>query len=294
MVITVLNGGLGNQMFQYAIAKSIAITHNTQLYIDTTFLDHNSISSDSFTARSFELSIFPRVVGEKMISRPQSRRRLFDYLKYMMVSKLAYLFHEQRFDFDSNVLNISPPVKLEGFWQSEKYFARNERLIRQQFLFPLEKIGRANNLLIDNMQKSQNPISVHVRRGDYTSLNLHQKHGACGIEYYEEGIRRMKEMFPSAKFFFFSDDMDWVKNELVHLVKDYVLVEDNTDKNAWIDMKLMSSCKHHIIANSTFSWWGAWLNPQIDKKVIAPLRWFNDGTLQAQSKDICPHDWIRI
>jgi hypothetical protein len=294
MILTLLKGGLGNQMFQFAMAKSLALKYEQKLMLDTTYLNHNSKSDGDFVARQFELAIFPKVTEHKLISSPLKKNKVLSLVQYWYYTRKAKLVLEQSLAFDAKNLEQNPPLMLDGYWQNEKYFLPHEPIIREQFRFPSHSLDTQNLIYLDDIRSSSVAISVHVRRGDYLNSEVQKVHGICSKEYYVKSIHRMLAFYPSAKFYFFSDDLNWINKELTQYVSQYTLVEGNTGVKSWVDLFLMSSCQHHIIANSSFSWWGAWLNPDKNKKVIAPMNWFHDEKLQAQAIGICPENWERI
>ena len=179
--------------------------------------------------------------------------------------------------------------------QSYKYFEGYEDLIRNIFKFPKDKIGKENIKLLNDIKKS-NSISIHIRRGDYVNNNKTNKvHGTCDLEYYNNAIKNITDNNNEGfKLFFFSDDIDWVKEKFKKTNYKKTFISNNINDKSWIDMFLMSSCNHNIIANSSFSFWGAWLNSKLDKKVIAPKRWFLDIEMENQAKNIIPPQWIKI
>lgn len=161
---------------------------------------------------------------------------------------------------------------LLGYWQSEQYFSRFAASIRSDFTFRQPLSGR--NAVLAERISACSAVSLHVRRGDYVSdpKNL-GKHGVCSLDYYRDAIRAISRQVKDPAFFVFSDDMDWVRNNL-DIGAACHFVDHNTGPESFNDMRLMSLCRHHVMANSSFSWWGAWLSPFEDKQVIAPKRWF--------------------
>ena len=188
-------------------------------------------------------------------------------------------------------MNKRGELYLDGYWQSEKYFKGAVEAIRRELIVQKELEGK--NLEIAGMIKEvAQPVSIHIRRGDYVSdKKTNQVHGLCSLDYYESAINRLTETFSSPHFFVFSDDQNWVKENLkLNLPATYV--DHNDAATNFEDLRLMSLCKHNIIANSSFSWWGAWLNADSEKVVIAPSKWFADNNMNSQ--DVCPEVWVRI
>ena len=181
-------------------------------------------------------------------------------------------------------------VYLEGFWHSEKYFKDIENVIRQEFTIRDEP--DALNKEMANKIMACEPVSIHIRRGDYVSdKKTNEFHGTCSLEYYNDAIGIITKEIKAPHFFVFSDDPVWVQDNLKLKFSTTYLVYNGAEK-AYEDLRLMSLCKHHIIANSSFSWWGAWLSGNPYKIVIAPKKWFNDETID--TSDLIPDEWFRI
>jgi len=184
------------------------------------------------------------------------------------------------------------PIYLEGYWQSEDYFDRNKNEIRDSLKYP-SKLDPKNELAREDLY-SKNTISVHIRRGDYVMNPVYLKrYGICSLQYYKEAIQYMTDKVSHPKICVFTDDPEWVKDNLV-LPASYSLVDWNRGPDSWKDLVLMTSCKYHIIANSTFSWWGAWLGETEDSIIIAPKQWYADNELNELKKNIVPERWIRL
>lgn len=294
-MIIKLQGGLGNQMFQFAAAKCLAIKNSCDLQVDLSFLRRHNVSLPHFTARNYELGIFRNI---NCTFTDDDQRTLFFDLKIKdRVRKLAGLnypkvFKEKSLLFDPLFFSLKPPVYLDGYFQSEKYFEEKGFEIRHGFEFPSFR-DDDNNLIHLNKISQTCAVSVHVRRGDFQNPGITEVHGILDTDYYMKAIKLMKEEFPESVFYFFSDDMEWVK---ANLLKDLsgVCVEGNIGENSWKDMLLMSRCRHHIVANSSFSWWGAWLGIGNGKKVIAPKRWIVNDVSGKISDSIIPSEWQRI
>ena len=292
MIIVKLMGGLGNQMFQYALGKHLAIKHNTKLKLDLTFLLDRTPRPD-FTFRDYELGIF------NITASFASEKEVSDFLnvsKYThwkdRLKQKIYRYHhfiEQQFDFDEKVLNLPRNTYLEGYWQCEKYFIDPEEEIRKAFTFKDQPC--AYYAALGEQARKCNSVSVHFRRCDYVNNPLiNSYHGECTIEYYERAMAKIRSQIPSAVFFMLSDDITWVKKQFAGA--DHVVFVENANHAGHEDMRLMSICKHNIIANSSYSWWGAWLNKNPGKIVIAPEKWFKDST--RSFKDIIPEAWIKL
>ena len=196
---------------------------------------------------------------------------------------------ENGLTFNKEIASLPERSYITGYWQSEKYFQDYEALIREQFTFKPQLSGK-NSQYVEQIQNS-NAISLHIRRGDYVSnLNTNAVHGTCTIAYYQKAMAYVEDQTPTPIYYVFSDDVAWVKVNL-NIAGECYFINHNQRLESFNDMRLMSLCKHHIIANSSFSWWGAWLNSKKDKIVIAPRRWFANG---ADSTTHVPKDWLRV
>jgi hypothetical protein len=290
-VITKLNGGLGNQLFQYAAGRSLADRLNVPLKIDlSTF--------ENYKLRGFELNKFNI---EAEIAKPADtsginlhpskfnkyRSRLAINFGYTLSS---YPFKEKYYRYDKLFAKITKPVYLEGYWQSEEYFRTSDAHLRREINFKHSFDDNSEQILKEISQ--HHAVSLHIRRGDYvTNPSAAAVHGVCSLEYYDAAIRLIATRISQPFFFVFSDDPQWAKENLkmnhpVHFV------EANGPDRGVEDMWLMKSCNHHIIANSSFSWWAAWLNNKPDKIVVAPKIWFRDPTIN--TRDLIPKQWIRL
>jgi hypothetical protein len=291
MIIVRLNGGLGNQMFQYALGRKLAIIHNTILKLDTKWfvkgirqyeLVYLNIQEEIATAE--EVISMTRMTNS--FSNRITRNLIEPVLPYYKRSQVEEKYNS----FDSNIFKSPDNIYLKGYWQTEKYFIDIEKQIRREFIFK-KKLDSTNQQLENTIKKS-NAVSVHIRRGDYVSNPEYlEKYGPCSITYYEKAYKFIENQVSKALYFIFSDDPEWAKSN-ISFFKPCIFVEHNSGENSYKDMQLMSMCRHNIIANSSFSWWGAWLNTYPNKVVIAPENWFKDST--AENKDIIPISWFKI
>lgn len=295
MIISYILSGLGNQMFQYAAGKSLALHHKTELKLDIDWFSHKEKQQ---TRREYGLGIFnlPDKIAlkeetEKFTKKPPNN--IFGRLKVKYdLSLPTYkrtIYEEPHFHFDRHFFDGRKSALIIGYWQSEKYFLPIADLIRQTFTIPV--IGKENERL-ENKIRSTNAISLHVRRGDMVNNpEVARVHGSCDLKYYLEAIQKLSSEIHDPEFFVFSDDSEWCRQN-IQIESPTYFIDNNQGNQAWQDMQLMRMCRHHIIANSSFSWWGAWLNPNPDKKVIAPARWFNNN--DKNLSDLLPPGWIRI
>jgi Glycosyl transferase family 11 len=292
MHVTVkLLGGLGNQMFQYAIARALADRSHCGVRL-------NLSDFENYSLRRYELDAY--AIRAEVVTQRQNiscEVKLQAFVKTVL-SKFGInlkegrerLYSERSFVFDPSSRDWKPPANLEGYWQSEKYFIEIAESLRQDFSLR-ERPDSANEDVAARISCA-NAVSLHVRRGDYvTNAHTASYHGICSLEYYAAAIDFVAGRVADPHFFVFSDDLPWAYENL-RLAYPSTLVDCNgPDKGVW-DMALMKQCKHHIIANSSFSWWGAWLNPNPNKVVVAPLKWFNKPEID--TSDLIPESWIRI
>jgi len=297
MIIVQLLGGIGNQMFQYAMARRLAYKRNVELKLDISIYKSYP---QKCTIRTYDLACFN--IQEKFATRMEiekldmSQSRGINRIKYKILKLVnkgkinRTVLKEENNYFNPDVLNAGNNLYIKGYWQSEKYFADIKGIIQSDFTikYTLEGKNKESAKIIDDTTS----VSLHIRRGDYISdRKTNQFHGICSLDYYKTGINILIDKFGKLNLFVFSDDIDWVKENLkTDLPTAYI--DHNTHGKHYEDMRLMSLCKHNIIANSSFSWWGAWLNRNPDKVVIAPIKWFNN--LSANSNDIIPENWVRI
>lgn len=296
MIITELISGLGNQLFQYAAGKSLALKKDTILKIDRTWFDlefekqtHRTYGLDPFAIQSeiasqAEIDLFLRPQSSNILDRIQNKIKTYQpYYK-----QRVYL--EPHFEFDPNFFKTSENAYLSGYWQSEKYFKDYASIIRQEFQFKLPLQDK--NLHWQQLISSSTAISLHVRRTDMVNNpDVVKTHGSCGLDYYQAAASKIAEGLEQPVFFIFSDDPEWCK---ANLILDWPVhyIDNNQGDFAYIDMQLMSMCQHHVTANSSFSWWGAWLNPSPSKRVISPINWFADPS--KNTSDLIPATWQRI
>jgi len=201
----------------------------------------------------------------------------------------SYVVRERHFQFDPSVLDLPDGVYLDGYWQSPRYFSDVQPVIRGAFSFD-RKVSEQNRALAARISDADS-VSIHVRRGDYTSVRSLNYHGVCSMEYYRSAVRTMASKIRNPVFYVFSDDPAWVK-ENCSFCRPMIVVEHPGQEQAYTDMWLMSLCKHHIIANSSFSWWAAWLSANPEKIVIAPRQWFRDPNIKTD--DLIPAAWLRL
>lgn len=261
MIVSKIQGGIGNQIFQWAYGRSIELEFKKELKLDISFFLMNSPGS---TNRTFSLNKFPSLG--------------IDILQHNMTNliRIDDDFNFKEINFDKN-LNYY----LLGYWQSEKYFKKHSDNIIKE-LSPRDT--QISKLVAKYPNVLGNSVSIHIRRTDYLTSNGY--HPVLDIDYYKLALSILGDDYDD--IFVFSDDINWCKKELNF--KNAHFVDGNDDVE---DIWLMSMCKNNIIANSTFSWWGAYLNNNKNKKVIAPNKWFGES-VNIKTGEIIPNNWIKI
>ena len=290
MKIVNIIGGLGNQMFQYALA--IALQHkytNEQIKIDISHFNRYRLHNGYELGRIFGVSI--------PISSYKELLKVTYYVPWYKVSRCIRRVLPQRstefiekrdYVYDNSVFSVKGDCYFEGYWQSSKYFNNCKGDILKAFTFP--DISDQDNLRIMDSLKSSSSVSMHIRRGDYVNAVNYQ--GICDKDYYLRAIEEVKKRIENPSFFIFSNDIIWCENNIRPLIKDnpMTFVVHNTGNNSYKDMQLMSLSRACIIANSSFSWWAAYLNKREDRIIIAPKRWVN----HCESEDIYVNTWLKI
>lgn len=289
MVIATITSGLGNQLFQYALARQLSQMRNSSLLFDLRF--YKSEYSRE-TNRSFKLNRFNIAFSE--INRPiEFGIKLTKLFPRQNLNPLFLTLKEPHYHFDPSVLEAKASfLNLKGYWHSEKYFKSAEKVIREELRFS-NLVGANFDFYKNEICRSEYPVSVHIRRGDYVNHPEFSKtFGFIGLEYYEKAMQLIHAKFSNCRFFIFTDDKPWVQENFKNK-RDLTFV-DNMGFDADLDdLHLMKLCKHNIIANSSFSWWGAWLNDNPGKLVIAPERWFKNQPTW-DTKDLLPNSWLKI
>jgi hypothetical protein len=289
MIVVKLYGGLGNQMFQYATARRLAHRWQTIPKLDVSGFAKDELRSYNLDIFNIQATFATSVEIDQLVKMRQSQGWLAK-MQRQTPSRPSTYIREQQFRFMPFILDLPNHVYLDGYWQSEKYFVEIANLLRQEFRFRKELQGE-NKQLAEKIAACE-AVSLHIRRGDYvTNPVANQVLGVCSLEYYQRSVERVTQTLSSPCFFIFSDDPQWAEAHL-RLPYSTTIVAHNRGEQSYEDMRLMSLCKHHIIANSSFSWWGAWLCAYPQKVVIAPQRWFNSSEWDAT--DLVPDSWIRL
>lgn len=283
MIAVRLIGGLGNQMFQYAAGRALAERLSTELLLDTRDFEHYEL----YDYGLHKFAINTPVASPVQLARwPSWIRRGSRLLRRIGMHTRWYT--ELQFQYEAAWESIPDGTMIDGYFQSDRYFSGIAESLRSEFV-PVALLSKQNAHYAE-LARSCESVAIHVRRGDYVAnLNTLKVHGVCSPAYFETAITYMRERLENPRFFVFSNDMAWARENL-KLGDNAVFVTEN-ERDPEIDIHLMAQCHHHIIANSSFSWWGAWLNPYESKIVIAPERWFSKPI---DTSDLIPQRWIRL
>lgn len=263
VIVVLLVGGLGNQMFQYAAARALALRASATLVLDLSWFRTQSKQRFGLDEFAIDAVVLDEAAGN-------SATRRLPVLK------------ERGFHFQPELVAGGVNCYLEGYWQSERYFADAREQIRADFLMPYLATPAG-------IAESERAVSVHVRRGDYVSEpETLAYHGTCSLEYYARAMDLLRRLVPGARFRVFSDDPGWAQDNLAGSDVN-VISEPGSSPHA--DLSLMAQCRHHVLANSSFSWWGAWLSPA-GGTTVAPRPWFL--TPDNNTTDLLPPAWLTL
>ena len=303
MITVSLIGGLGNQMFQYAAGKALAERHGVPLALDISgfrnyalrpFLLGRLLVPEAITLAQAG----PAEKPEENFTRAKWKGRIDRLLGKARLPKLASSpneYREPHFHYDSAFETLGPKTSLFGYFQSERYFNSIAESLRDWFSLR-EPLGDAATAAFQRIETCHQPISVHVRRGDYLNPGTAEYHGILGEPYYRDALARLEAgIGEGAELIVFSDDAAAAEQVLSFVPKSRLVHVGGDPERPWEDMALMARCRHHVIANSSFSWWGAWLNRSSDKIVIAPRAWFAPAELKKlNTADLYPRGWIPV
>ena len=271
-------GGLGNQMFIYAFYLQMR-KRFSDTRIDLSDMRHYHAHNGYELDRVFGISD-----REFCIAKPLKKVLEFLFFKVILERKQNLETMEA---FTKSY--AYPFLYFKGFYQSERFFKDVDGEVRQAFAFDLNKANAESQTLARQIKENPHAVSLHVRRGDYMEPKFYKRYGTvCSQAYFQRAVEMMLAQVPQAHFYIFSDDVEWVQQNL--RLPRATVVSCNRGADSWQDMMLMSLCRHNIICNSTFSWWGAWLNANPEKRVIAPSRWLADVDMPY----IIPETWIKV
>lgn len=290
MIIVRVTGGLGNQMFQYAMYKSLEKKGKLVKLDSKSFYETKKEHNGYELERIFDIK--PNKPTKEDLEKFDEnnistlfkiKRKLFGDKKFVYDTK-EYVFNKDVYKLKNSYLN--------GYWQSIKYFEGIENDIKKDFRFKNQLDNK--NLEILNEIENSNSISIHIRRGDYMSPENYNMYGCIATPtYYKKAIKVIEEKIENPTFFVFSNDMDWVKKN-IQINSRVFYIDINSGNGSYKDMQLMSNCKHNIIANSSFSWWGAWLNENKNKIVVAPKKWINREDVDSDKIELFCEGWTLL
>lgn len=296
MIISFINGGLGNQMFQYAFGRKLALKNKAVFKLDIFWFrpDLDGTAFRNYELRHFAIPVDSATAPEiEKVKQPFANtvlRNVFSRINARLPYYKRRLIEEKHFHFDPNMFRVTRNAYLRGYWQSEKYFSDIRETLLNDFTF--RHALKDKNLGISVRIAQTEAVSLHIRRADYVrDKEVNRILGLCPPEYYTRAIQHITAHTKNPVFFIFSDDIAWCR-ENIKLQHETHYIDNNKDEESYRDMQLMSLCRHNIIANSSFSWWGAWLNINPQKIVIAPAQWFKDTT--KNDKDLIPATWLRM
>ena len=292
VIISEIIGGLGNQMFQYAAGRSVSFRCGQSLRLDISGFAgyglHQGFELQQVFSCPAEIATESDVRSILGWQSSPAIRRIVARPGMTLFRRKAFVV-EPHFHYWPEINHVPQECYLHGYWQSEKYFQSHASDIRANFSFK-HTFSNRNAELVEQIVQA-NAVSLHVRRGDYAkNPGANSTHGLCSLDYYQSAIQYAVERVNQPNFFVFSDDVAWVRANL-HINHPCHYVEHNCGAESYNDMRLMSLCRHHIIANSSFSWWGAWLNPNQNKIVIAPKKWFSSSQ---DTSDLLPRNWVTL
>lgn len=280
-------GGLGNQMFQYAFYKRLKTEFpNEPIFADTHLLETYKLHNGYELNRIFGISL-NEINGEDL------KKFVYPFKRYKINRIFEKIFpkrnvFEEKSDFiyDTQMFNIKSDGYYIGYWQNYKYFEPVKSEILSEFEFK-NPLTNSNSEILQKITET-NSVSLHIRRGDYQKLKLYAN--ICDLAYYENAIKHINSIINDPVYFIFSNDIDWCKANIINMLgnNEYYIIDWNKKENSYADMQLMSYCKNNVIANSSFSWWAAYLNKNIQKTVIAPKKWLNRKNIGKIQLD----DWI--
>jgi hypothetical protein len=292
LVISHILGGLGNQMFQYSAGRALSLARGVDLKLDISDFScynlHNGFELDKVFNCQFEYAT-KSDIDEVLSWRAIPIFRKFISNPFFNTIRSRKLIIEPSLNYWDGFHSLPSSCYLSGYWQSLGYFKHFEKKIREDFIFRLPLLNK--NRDVANLINSTNSVSLHVRRGDYVKdLKTARIHGTCSLDYYQSAILHIKNKIKNPFFIIFSDDIEWVR-ENIKLNFNSIYVDHNIGDASFYDLHLMTLCQNHIIANSSFSWWGAWLSKNNKKIVICPKIWFAD---RSKEVDLAIDGWIQF
>ncbi len=285
MIIADLRGGLGNQMFQYAAGRALSL----RLGVTLGLYDHNC-KSEIIPSQLGQFNIQVENIPKSLLPPSRSSNGFLWMLWKLGLTK-PKVFRQGGLGYNPKFEEVTDNIYLRGYWQSERFFQDCKDVIRSDFEFITQPTG-LNLEIHQEILETESSISLHVRRGDYLDQKNKSIFSRCSQEYYEQAVGLIAEQCQiTPKVYLFSDDPEWVSNHFKLPFEMRAITHNPADK-AIEDLRLMTACKHHVIANSSFSWWGAWLGQNPNKITVVPARWFADP--KYSNPDIYCKGWIRL
>ena len=276
MKIVNIIGGLGNQMFQYALLVALQNKFQETVYADTTMFETYKVHNGLEIERIFGVPLLHAPKAElRHLTRFTKHFKLRRAYRKFLPPKKTECLEAKDYTFNDSVLTDNSDRYYDGYWQNWRYFSEYSDIIRSLYQFR-PQLGGKNLHLIETLRQPTQTVSIHVRRGDYLKAKIYA--GLCGLDYYTQAISYIRERLNGdLHFLIFSDDQPWCKEHIAPLLGSdrQTYVDWNRGQESYIDMQLMSECHHNIIANSSFSWWAAWLNTHEGRIVVAPRKWTN-------------------
>lgn len=287
-IIIKLQGGLGNQFFQYALGRSLGIIKQVPVRYDLSWFNKQELRR--LEIEDFNTHVIPatehdlRAIGLDTFSKGVAR------LMRRLLGRRSNVYIDRGFPFLAEVFHVEAPAYFDGYWQSEKYFSNIASVLRREFQLRQPPEGKNASMLADIL--SQDAVALHIRREYNVEHDQTKKtHGVTSLAYYQAAMAYILARHPTSVLYIFSDDLTWVKDNLLTNAQT-IFVDINSPDHGYEDLRLMAACQHHIIANSTFSWWGAWLAEHPGQIVIAPKQWFASPVMD--DRDIVPERWLRM
>lgn len=284
MIIIELQGGLGNQMFQYAAGKSLATERNTNVLIDKRWYENTDQNGES-DVRKYELNIFKLKQDFYSHDKRSARWRIFNRRTEFDDQDSPYEYHKDFF-------LLPRESTIRGYYQNAQYFIKHQSIIRKDFEWK-NALSKTDNEVYKKIKSAKCSIAVHVRRGDYAKSKINKDYfGLLDMGYYSKAIQIMKSKYNNPTFFIFSNDSAWCDKQFGMLPEAFVVKYDGETNSSESGLRLMSLCDNHIIANSSYSWWSAWLSKNNNKVVIAPKNWVKSN--KVESSNVALREWLRV
>ena len=292
MIAVELMGGLGNQMFQYAVGRHLALLNQTDLFVDSHFLRDRRPRRKGFVFRNYDLDLFDlpmRPLGPELATIYGRTAPVWRQVANRVLTQPIQFVPEKHFHFDPTLLTRRGDLYLRGYWQSPRYFDAIAPTIRSDFKLSFDLPAHTQELYTTIL--TTNAVCLNVRRGDFVTNPVH---GTAGLAYYRQAEELINSRVANPQYFVFSDDIDWCKANLTLQAPTIYVDHAYAGPRFGHYLQLMHQCRLFIIPNSTFAWWAAWLSPHPDKLVIAPKKWFNRPLLPTNTRDLLPESWIKM